>query len=314
MKIALLLLTIDNPFFIDNIKEYLNENTKLYIHAKNPNNLDSYFKKYLIKNLIETAWGDMSLVYATINLLEASIEDCDYFYLISGDTYINKTPEIFDLSCFDLLKEYNVKTSIPIYKTSQWYGLNKQDAMTIIKTKNKYKNIFYKVKLDGAYDENYFLTVLHREKHNYKYNIKKVMYVKWLDNVISKHPFIFNKLTECDLYLCRNSFFIRKCIDTFKINKTETQDNLYIFYIGSETNQDEITKVELNKIDYIIITSLDTNKIKKDILKNTFYIIPIIWKFYEETKTSLTKDIIVSPWNKIIFFPENFIKQNFYKK
>ena len=49
MKIALLLMTIDNPFFMDNIKKYLNDNIKLYIHAKFPEKLNKFFEQYLIK-------------------------------------------------------------------------------------------------------------------------------------------------------------------------------------------------------------------------------------------------------------------------
>ena len=309
MKIALLLLTIDNPFFPDNIKDFLHENTKLYIHAKNPDNLDAYFKKYLIKKLIETKWGDMSLVNATVNMLEEAYEDCDYFYLISGDTFIMNKPEAFDLSCFDFLKKYdNTDKTLhkTLHKTSQWWGLNKQDAKIIINTRNKYKNYFNNIKIDGAYDENYFLTVLNKEVINYKYNLKKVMYVKWLDNVIAKHPFIFNKLTECDLYLSRNSFFVRKCLTAFELKKTIVRDKLHIFYIGSETNQDEILKVDLKNIDYVIITSIDTNKINDKILNSSFYIIPIIWKFYEDTKKSLKHDIILSSWNMVFFYPEKY--------
>lgn len=306
MKIGILLLTIDNPFFPDNIKENLNENTKLYIHAKYSDKLDDFFKKYLIKNLVDTKWGDMSLVTATLNLLEEAYEECDYFYLISGDTYIINEPEIFDLSCFDYLKEYN-----KIYKTSQWWGLNKKDAIILIKTRNKYKDYFKNIKLDGAFDENYFLTVLNKEITNYRYNLKKVMYVKWVDNIIAKHPFIFNKLTECDIYLSRNSFFIRKCLNTFEFKKVTITDKLHIFYIGSETNQDEILKVKLQNIDYVIITSIEINKINDEILNNTFYIIPIIWKFYEETKKELKEDIIISSWNNVVFYPEKFIKNKY---
>jgi broad specificity phosphatase PhoE len=301
MKIGILLLTIENPFFPDNLKEYLNENTKLYIHAKYPDKIDSYFKKYLIKKLVDTKWGDMSLVSATLNLLEDAYNECNYFYLISGDTYIINKPEIFDLSCFDFMKEYN-----GIYKSSQWWGLNKQDAKILINTRNKYKDYFKNIKLDGAYDENYFLTVLNKQVKNYKYTMKRVMYVKWLDNVIAKHPIIFNKLTECNIYLSRNSFFIRKSLKTFKNEKVSTREKLHIFYIGSETNQNEILKMDLKNIDYVLITSIEIDKIDENIIKNTFYIMPIIWKFYEETKKSLEKDIILSSWNKILFYPEKF--------
>jgi len=299
MKIGILLLTLDNPNFPDNIKENLNKNIKLYIHAKYPDKLDSFFKKYLIKKLVDTKWGDMSLVNASINLLEESYNDCDYFYLISGDTYIINKPEIFDLSCFDFLKEYN-----GIYKTSQWWGLNKKDAKVIIDTRNKYKNYFIDIKLNGAYDENYFLTILNKEVNNYKYNLKRVMYVKWLDGVIAKHPFIFNKLTINNIYVLNDSFFIRKCSLTFKYKKNDTKDTLYIFYIGSETNQDEILSFDLSNNDYLIIASIDTNMINEQILKNAFYIIPIIWKFFDNTVQSLKNEPILCSWNTLLFFPE----------
>jgi hypothetical protein len=194
-----------------------------------------------------------------------------------------------------------------LFKSSQWWGLNKKDAEIIINTRNKYKNYFKNIKLDGAYDENYFLTVLNKEVKNYKYTMKKVMYVKWLDNVIAKHPIIFNKLTECDIYLSRNSFFIRKCLKSLHFKKTKTTKKLYIFYIGTDTKQDEILKSNLKNIDYAIITSIELDKIKEKILENTFYIIPIIWKFYENTKKSLKKDIIIGSWVNVIFYPENYV-------
>ena len=87
-NIGLLLLTVDNPYFEDNIKQFINSNIKLYIHAKYPEKLSPFLKKYIIKDLIETAWGDISLVDASINLLKSSFNDCDYFYLLSGDTFI----------------------------------------------------------------------------------------------------------------------------------------------------------------------------------------------------------------------------------
>ena len=83
----------------------------------------------------------------------------------------------------------------------------------------KFKNI----KLDGAIDENYFLTVLNKEINDYKFLESNVMYVKWLNDVITKHPIIFNKLTINDIYDTHKSFFIRKCSDTFKYIKNNIQ-------------------------------------------------------------------------------------------
>jgi hypothetical protein len=301
-RIGLLILTYENPLFPDNIIKYTEDyNINLYIHPKSPDKVNNYFKKSIIKNLVPTKWGDMSLVTATINLLEAAYKECDYFYLISGDTFIINKMDIFDLSCFDFIKKYN-----EFYKTSQWWGLNKKDAEVIIKTKNKYLNYFINKNINGAYDENYFLTVLYKENSDYKYILKNIMYVKWIDNVISKHPFVFNKLTINDMYLSRNSFFIRKCLYSFKYKKHIANKNLFIFYIGTETKQNDILKINFTNSDYIIITAIDINTIHNDILKNTYYIIPIIWKFYNETVKSLSKDITISSWENIIFFPEIF--------
>jgi hypothetical protein len=313
MKIALLLLTINNGF-IDNIKKYLNDDIKLYVHAKNINELDIFLKKHLIKNLIETNWGDISLVNASINLLEESFNECDYFYLISGDTYIINKPIIHDLSCFDFHQKNG-----EFIKTSQWWGLNKMDAKIIIDTRNKYNKYFSNKKLNGAFDEYYFLTVLTKEIENYKYLNTNIMFVKWLDNVITKHPFIFNKLTINNIYNSNNSLFIRKCYSGFEYKKHETKQLLYVFYIGTDTIQNDILKLNLNEIDYSVICSIEISLINNKILKNAFYIIPIIWKFFDNVKQSLLNEPFLCSWNMILFFSEKnnyeyIIKSNTHSK
>ena len=133
------------------------------------------------------------------------------------------------------------------------------------------------------------------------------MQVKWLDNVIAKHPFIFNKLTFNDVYLFKKSFFLRKCTSWFKFEENKTLDDLLILYIGSKTNQNDILKqIYFQNIDMVIITSIEITNIMDSILKNAFYIIPIIWKFYDETVKSLSTDIIISSWKNILFTSETF--------
>ena len=103
--IGLLILTIDEPYFIKNIiKMTKNNNVKIYIHAKNIRTFREKLKKHIIQNIVETSWGNISLVKATINLLKASYEECDYFYLISGDTYIIKEPIEYEMSIFNYKK------------------------------------------------------------------------------------------------------------------------------------------------------------------------------------------------------------------
>jgi hypothetical protein len=59
--------------------------------------------------------------------------------------------------------------NITFYKTSQWWLLTKHDANIIIKSQKKYLELFkqIKIKLDGAFDEYYFLTVLKDINKNY---------------------------------------------------------------------------------------------------------------------------------------------------
>ena len=323
MNIAILMLTYGNPMFPDKIKQ-IAQKYNLYIHAKYPKEIDNYFSQYLIKETVNTNWGDISLVKASIKLLEESIiNNHDYYILISGDAFPLFIDNINDnyinnlkLSCFDNWSsmQYNKYT---MYKSSQWWVLNKEDAQTIINTQQKYINIFenIKIKLDGAYDEYYFLTVLKNINTNYKFDNRKIMYVKWLHYSITKHPFYFNKIMEDDYNDIseHKSLFIRKCLPNFNINVIKNNillDTLYILHIGSDTDQE---KIEYNNYDLIIVTSLDISKINKNLLNKCIYIIPIIWKFYQES----IYDIIITLKNKlklwkkgIIFVPEKYTFTN----
>lgn len=333
MIIGLLLLTYGQPLFASEIKKILNNHHnnftfKLYIHPKYKDDIDDNFKQYIINNLINTSWGDMSLVEASVNLLKSAFDECDYFFLLSGDTYVFNNHDMFKnditndvnedtLSMFDFMKNHD-----GLYKSSQWWGLNKHDANIIIKTQYKYKYYFVnktiKTLMKGAYDEYYFLTVLMKEVKNYKYINKKIIYVKWLQNTITKHPFTFNKITNVDIENINisGSYFIRKC--TLNFNNylykllENINDTLLIIYIGSETNQNTIINYlsEIKNIDLAIITSIDVDKLHKKIFDNCYYIIPIIWKFYNNAMLDICDDLLFKQWKQIIFIPEKYTFEN----
>jgi hypothetical protein len=64
--LAFLYLTYDNP---NKTVNYLIKNGfNIYIHPKNI--VDDKYKKYVIKNIIQTEWAKFSIVEATINLLK----------------------------------------------------------------------------------------------------------------------------------------------------------------------------------------------------------------------------------------------------
>jgi hypothetical protein len=261
----------------------------------------------------------MSLVNASINLLKAAYSDnCDYYILLSGDAYpiysndefIEKINELdLNKSIFDVMNEEN---SNGIYKASQWWLLTKQDAKIIINTQNKYKNYFNDNMLRnvGAYDECYFLSVLNKEDKNYKFTNMKYMYVRWLNYTITKHPWIFNRLTNEDIIdiETNKSFFIRKCLSSFEYSHTDFHKTLYIVYIGSQTDQNNILNIN-HDIDLAIVTSLEIHKIHISLQKRCMYIIPIIWKFYEESVLNicLTMKNILKQWfYGIVFIPEKY--------
>lgn len=316
MKIAFLFLTYDNPLFPDKIINLCSNN--LFIHAKYPDKVNDYFKKYIIDDLVETEWAGHSIVNASINLLEASLKhNYDYYILLSEDVY-----PLFVKEKFELLFEkiYNKNLSVfdykgekdGMYKTSQWWMLSFVDANIIVSTKDKYKNMKYD-KIFGAPDELYFLTVLMNEIPNYNYISQKIIYTKWPKNVISKHPIIFNKLLLNDFHdLAKNgSLFIRKIIKSFESTIYKPKKNLYIIFIGTETNQDNIKSIDFDKTDIIIITPLDLATVKY--LDKSIYIYKIIWRFYNDIVKSILKDINMSQWSNIYITPEKCSFDNMLK-
>ncbi len=321
MKIAFLFLTYGDILFKKQIQEYT-ENHNIYIHPKFPLQVSSELNKYIINNLIETQWGDLSLVEASVNLLEEAYKNSEneYFILLSSDVYpVHSIEKLESYLEHNTLSIFNKHNSINKYKTSQWWVLNREDAEIILKTKKKYLDFFNSNKTqkiqDGAYDETYFMYVLMHEISDYKYTDMMFCYVSWFENTHQKHPAYFNKMTYQDMKNIDESFFIRKCLPSFDIKTFEPKNNLYVLYIGTETNQNKLMHI-LDK-DYIIITSIDINKINPELLNNCIRIYSIIWKFYYESILDMcVNQNILDQWRNIFITTEKmtFDKIKFEKK
>jgi len=314
MKVAFLILTYTIPQFKKLLKL-----KNIYIHPKFPNEVSEQYKKYVIPEQYhqETKWGDMSIVTATINLLEYAqkCDNYDYYILLSEDAYplykIDKLYKILEslngLSMLELIEQNN-----EFKKIRQWWFLNNKDATTIISTRDKYKNIFLNKKLDYTPDEHYFLTVLTRENKNYQYVNNMCIFTRWIHNIPMKHPFIFNKLTKIDIKLIKKSgvFFIRKCTPKFTMKKYKNKEKLAILLIGTETNQKIIKEnVNTNVYDIIIINPTDNNNSIDISLKNDcIYIINIIWKFYDKVITNLLTEYkdVLNQWKDILITSETY--------
>lgn len=299
MTCAFLFLTYSNPNKkFSNIKN-------MYIHPKYPEYVNEKFKSFIIKNLVKTEWGSYSIVDATLNLLKEAFqnEENKWFILLSEDSYpiYNKIKIKGNKSIFNFKNKYK-----DYWKTSQWWILKREDVKIIIDNEKKYLNKFSKRITDGAIDEYYFLSILKWNNPNYEFIDMPVMYDKWLTNVIQKSPQYFNNLLKNDIKNIKNnnSLFIRKVLPNFSLKEYQTKDKLYIIFIGSETDQENI--IFDDKFDIILIISIKLDLIKKEIVKKAIYIINIVYKFHYETIISITNEDYIKNWKIIIFTTEKF--------
>ena len=72
-KIALCFLTYGNLSQPKLWTHFINSKYNIYIHNKYE--FTGVFKRYCIKNKVETAWGNISLVKATLNLFKEAFKN-----------------------------------------------------------------------------------------------------------------------------------------------------------------------------------------------------------------------------------------------
>jgi hypothetical protein len=243
-KIAFLFLTRGE---VHNIKlwESFFENAdtskyKLLIHAKNPAALSSPIwnsKNSTILKPIPTAWGTISLVKATIYLLQTAMTDTlvTKFILLSefcipttnfNNIYDSLIKEVHrsrinwtvgkNMDRYNIIKSY---LNIPPHnwaKQSQWMCLDRKHVSNFINP--MYTNIINQQLKDYMYcpapDEHFFINVfLYVVRINSNEIINHpVTYVDWSNN--SKHPVTFNTIIREVIETCRKNkiFFARKFV------------------------------------------------------------------------------------------------------
>ncbi len=250
-KIAFCFLTIGNIHQIDLWKKFLkgNENKyNIYIHPKEPEKVNNEWKKYIIKDRIDTKWGDISLVKATLKLFqEAYMNDNNKMFILVSDSCIpiynfeyiydnlinhqitrysirNKNQEnMLKLRYNEILNntnneflEYN-----KFKKQSQWCIINRDDIKIMIDKNNDYTDLYKNV---SAPDEHYFINI--SEKFNLKYDDNKsISFDNWnadeLDSnsKYNKLPKTYLNVTINDIEKARNeeALFFRKVVPETKI-------------------------------------------------------------------------------------------------
>uniref|UniRef100_A0A6C0E800 Nucleotide-diphospho-sugar transferase domain-containing protein n=1 Tax=viral metagenome TaxID=1070528 RepID=A0A6C0E800_9ZZZZ len=247
-KIAFCFLTVGDINKHNVWETFLKGNEHLYniyVHPKYPNKVTSFFKNYIIPShdQIPTEWGKISLVKATIKLLQNAIKDqnnkmiilvsdsCipiynfDYIYndLISQQNNIISMHNQQNIYTHLRYKQISNPKFIPHHKfkkVSQWMALNYLTANYIVK--NDYTNLYKDM---SCPDEHYFVNIL--DKFDIPYNTRKLTFDDWdnpsLDPKYRPYPKTFTELNNNNLRNARRTgaLFIRKVAPETSINLSE---------------------------------------------------------------------------------------------
>ena len=198
-KIALCFLTYENlskPFLWKSIIETNQDKVSAYIHNKHDFIDKKYgLDKYCIQNKIDTKWGDISLVRATILLFKEAFlnEDNEYFMLLSDKCIPLHNFEHIYKTIFDI--NSNIINTFPgERKQQQWMLLNRSTVNFFIE--NDFTYMFEK---KFAPDELYFIEICN--KCNILYINDVITYVNWnerSENIYEEHtmPKTYYNLTN----------------------------------------------------------------------------------------------------------------------
>jgi hypothetical protein len=233
-KIALCFLTYDNLSQPDLWSKFIEPRFNFYIHNKN--DITGEFNKYIIKNKINTKWGDLSLVKATLLLFKEAYdtEENQYFVLLSDkciplykpDELYDKIVEIDNSVYMNSNSEQNRYNSLHdktffdednFTKQSQWMILNRDTINFFIE--NDYTHIFGENSI--VPDEHYFINIMNKFQISYKN--KKMTYTNWHQKSESVKNRMFPKtydiLTNDMVYEILNSecLFMRKVSSECKL-------------------------------------------------------------------------------------------------
>jgi len=303
--ICLLFLTYSN---IIHINEFTNlfENCNVYIHPKYPEKMNESLKKYIIPNLVETKWNDKSIVIATLELLKTAYnnEKNIWFILCSEDIYplvdynnLNAYLNEQKKSIFDVFPD-----GVSINKTSQFWALTRDDVSKILSNQNKWNPLMDKLPIKkSAMDELFFLNILKELDKSYTFTNSKFCYVKWFENVISKHPTKFNCLLETDKTVIESnhSCFIRKTYQTFTNSICKKKNLTILITYGSESIKDftEFIKDFKDNANIFILSLVDNvlNEELTNYCDQTFF---TLWNDVDNAiniiKKQFTGDLIVT--------------------
>jgi hypothetical protein len=263
------------------------QSSNVYIHPKMKEEVSATYRPYVIPTLIETEWNNNSIVSATILLLKEAMKKTtnQWFVLCSEDSVpLLSFPTFAKYLSEQTLSIFNVMDE-SINKTSQWWAMRRVDVELLLTRESEYNSIFQTIngiskKSPSAPDELFFLNALKTFDPSYRFKEGCVHYVKWLPNVVSKHPTIFNRLLDEDVESIRTNkcLFIRKTFPTFQNTLLSKKGVCIIMCIGTESIQeyDEFLHYVSNKANVFVLSVIDTiNPILTKQCEQVYY---AVWK------------------------------------
>lgn len=247
-KIALCFLTYNNLSKPELWKTFINDNYNIYIHNKY--DFEGLFNKYCLGKRLDTKWGHISLVRASIELFKNAYEDEDNkFFILLSDKCVPLYSsnilynEIFKLNS-NIIQECNSITHFRMNsirdnfiekdnfsKASQWMILNRESVNFFIN--NDYTKYFERC---FSPDEHYFICLM--KKFNISYINKKFTFISWVNDTrdqlysqrkfkhrriknteIPKIPKEYSNITDTEIeeILKQNTFFLRKVLPDCKL-------------------------------------------------------------------------------------------------
>lgn len=304
MKIAFCFLTNKNINNVNLWKQFFinNNNYNIYIHNKE--HFDNYFTKYIIPSKIDTKWGDISLVKATLLLFEEAFKDNEneYFILLSESC--------IPLHNFDYI--YN-KINLNNSSIINTFNENKQHQWVLLKRdllewflNNKYLEEFNDFKPP---DEYYFINLIKKFNLQEKFKINDIplTFVNWKDlsdnpkyRILPKTYDSLNN-TEYNYIVSKKYLFARKFSDICNFNYQLLKNiNINLSLIIKNWINDTVYWLQLEDKKCQILSLCGTYTY---FLKNN--IKPIIISYDEINNLSKSSKIIISG---------NYNNLNFNKK
>ena len=304
MKLAILLLCHKNPkqinLFLDALRH---PNIKFFIHIDKKSNIaDKLTKREDIivlpkKDRVLTKWGSVSLVKATLNLLNAACkqDNFDYFWLCSGQDFPLKSAE----EIISFLKANSQKEFLTLFNSKAYTGKNtnydKRNALyypKYILNNTLFARILKRlyIELTGGYNRTFLLKRKNTTGLNFYYGWQwwclSDKMVKWILAYVKKKPeflsFYENAIVPDESFFCT-------LVMNSPYAKNRTESLHYIDWSASGNNPKILTMADLPVlqktaklmarkfdicIDSSIFSSLQQKDINKKQKKKVLFVLP----------------------------------------